>query len=72
MYCFQYPTLGFKTVSEQYGTLWWKTSNLWILSKAVPEALDRHSKKASFFGIGGTGGSLKKRHLSTVKLLPNP
>jgi hypothetical protein len=26
MYCFQYPTLGFKTVSEQYSTLWWKTS----------------------------------------------
>ena len=33
IYCFQYPTLGFKTVSEQYGTLRWKTSNVGILSK---------------------------------------
>jgi hypothetical protein len=61
MYCFQYPTLGFKTVSEQYGTLRWKTSNCVDLSKAVPEAVGRHSKKSLL-------GSADERYCSDRRL----
>lgn len=42
MYYFQQPTLEFKTVSEQYGTLLWKTSNIVDFSQG---AIGRASTK---------------------------